>query len=191
MLLKKEETHLRRPVPFPKRFAILLHWLSQGLTFAQLAALYAIAKSTAVGIVHEGVTVLYEHLVAESILFPTGTELDQVMCDFESLCGLPCCAGALDGTFMKIKKPTEFGDSYYCYKHFTAVTVLGCVDGRGIFTYVNAGRPGSVGDSYTYRHSLLCQKNKKPGVARQGSSNCGGSCCKTIPCGRCSFSSFM
>ena len=62
---------------------------------------------------------------------------------------------AIDGTFMPIKKPSDFGDTYYCYKHFTSIIVLGCVDAQDIFTYVNAGRPGSVGDSYTFRHSLL------------------------------------
>ena len=76
----------------------------------------------------------------------------------ESLCGLPCCGGAIDGTFMPIKKPSDFSDIYYCYKPFTATIVLGCVDARGIFAYVNAGRPGSVGDSNTYRHSLLYQR---------------------------------
>ena len=59
---------------------------------------------------------------------------------------------------MPIKKPADFGDTYFCYKKFTAIIVLGCVDVRGIFTYVNAGRPGSVGDLYTYRHSVMCQK---------------------------------
>ena len=87
--------------------------------------------------------------MADTILFPTGVELEQVVCDFESLCGMPHCSGALDGTFMKIQRPTEFGDLYFCYKCFTAIIVFGCVNGQGIFmiTYVNAGRPGSVGDS--------------------------------------------
>ena len=109
-------------------------------------------------VVHQGIAILRERLVHDAILFPTGAELEQVMLDFESLCGLPCCGGAIDGTFMPIKKPSDFGDTYYCYKYFTAIIVLGCVDARGIFTYVNAGRPGSVGDSYTYRHSLLYQR---------------------------------
>ena len=59
---------------------------------------------------------------------------------------------------MPMKKPSEFGDTYFCYKKFTAIIVLACVDARGIFTYVNAGRPGSVGDSYTYRHSIMIRK---------------------------------
>ena len=57
-----------------------------------------------------------------------------------------------------IKKPYEFGDTYFCYKKFCAILVLGCVGARGIFTYVNAGRPGSVGDSSAFRHSLLYEK---------------------------------
>ena len=157
-LMKKEDTRLRKAIPFTKRFAILLHWLAQGLSFMQVSALYAVAKSTSISIIHEGVIVLLHHLVPASIKFPTGSELKQVIDDFESLCGLPLCAGAIDGTFMEINKPTEFGDTYYCYKHMMAIIVLGCVDARGIFTYVNAGRPGSVGDSCTIRRSPLYEK---------------------------------
>lgn len=43
-------------------------------------------------------------LIAESIRFSIQTELDQVICDFEAVCGLPYCGGAIDGTFMQIKK---------------------------------------------------------------------------------------
>ena len=156
--LEKETTHLRRALPQAKRLAIVLHWLAQASSFAQIAALYAIGKSTVVAVVHQGIDVLRVKLVPEAIRFPTGSELEQVLVDFEALCGLPCCGGALDGTFMPIKKPAEYGDTYFCYKHFNAIIVLGCVDARGIFTYVNAGRPGSVGDSYTFRHSALYQK---------------------------------
>ena len=77
---------------------------------------------------HEGITVLLQHLVPHSIKFPTGGELDLVTTDFESLCGLLLCAGTIDGTFMEIMKPTEFGDIYYSYIHITAIIVLDCVD---------------------------------------------------------------
>ena len=62
------------------------------------------------------------------------------------------------GMFMPIKKPADFGDTYFCYKTFTAIIVQACVDARGIFTYVNAGRPGSVGNSYTYLYNVMCQR---------------------------------
>ena len=50
-----------------------------------MSALYGIAKSTAVAIVHEGVIVLLKHLVPVSIKFPIGDELEQVMCDYGSI----------------------------------------------------------------------------------------------------------
>ena len=152
---EREDTHMRRAIPATKRIAILLHWLAHSSSFSQLAVLYALGKSTIVSIVHEGIDILCKGLVPQAIKFPTGSELSQVMVDFEALCGLPFCAGAIDGTFMPIKKPKAFGDTYFCYKKFCSIIVLGCVDARGIFTYVNSGRPGSVGDSYTYRNSML------------------------------------
>ena len=99
---EKQDTHLRRALPPAKRLAVVLHWLAQASSFSELAALYAIGKSTVVAVVHQGIAILHERLVHDAILFPTGVELEQVMLDFESLCGLPCCGGAIDGTFMPI-----------------------------------------------------------------------------------------
>ena len=81
--------------------------------------MYAIAKSTSVSMIHEDIAVLPENLVPASIKFPTGNELEQMMCHLESLCGLPMCAGAIDGMFMQIKKLLEFGDTHV---HTTATS---------------------------------------------------------------------
>ena len=84
-------------------------------------------------IVHEGITILRERLVPEVILFPTGQELDRVMVDCVALFGLPCCGGALDGSFMAMEKPAHFAGTYFCYKKFIAIIaiiVLACVDPR-------------------------------------------------------------
>ena len=94
-------------LPQAKRLAIALHWLAQASSFAQIAALYAIGKSTVVAVIHQGIDVPRVKLVPEAIRFPTGSELEQVLVDFEALSSLPCCGGALDGTFMPIKKPAS------------------------------------------------------------------------------------
>ena len=78
--------------------------------------------------------------------------------DFETLCCLPQCCGAVDGTFMKIKKPTLFGDAYHYYKGFSSILIVGCVDARGIFPNINAGRLGSVGDAFAFNRSELCAR---------------------------------
>ena len=158
---KKETTNMRQPLTPGKRLAIVLHWLAQGSSYFELAALYAVGKSTVVAVVHDIIDELHQTLVPVAIGFPTGQELDQVIVDFEDSCGVPMCAGALDGTFMGLKTPTEYGYTYYCYKKFISIIVLAYVHARGILTSVNSGRPGSVGDSYTYRHSEMYRHIKQ------------------------------
>ena len=79
--------------------------------------------------------------------------MEQVLVDFENLRGgvLPLCAGAVEGTFLKVRKPCVYRDSYWCYKHYTGILILACVDARGVFTYVNAGSPGSGRDAAVFK----------------------------------------
>lgn len=160
-LLERQVTRLRNPVPSDKRLAITLHYLSHGGTFAQLGLLFSVGRSTAAAVVHSTIKVFCEHMVDDSIMFPDGAELDQVIHDFEALACLPQCAGAVDGTFIRIKKPDVYGDSYWCYKNHIAILLLAAVDARGIFTYVNAGNPGSVGDAAAYNSSALYSNIKR------------------------------
>lgn len=156
--LEKEVTNMRSTIPGRKRLAILLHWLAVGGSYEKIGDLYNVGHSTVCTILHDAIDVLVRRLVPEVIVFPEGQELQAVIRDFESLCYLPQCCGAVDGTFMKMSKPTEFGDAYRCYKGYPAILVLGCVDARGIFSNINAGRPGSVGDAFTFNRSQLCAR---------------------------------
>lgn len=155
-------TQFRLPVPSDKRLAMTLQFLSHGLSYSQLALLYSVGHTTSVHIVHHTVDVLYHFLVPNCIQFPRGGELERVIEDFEHLSGggLPQCAGAVDGTFVKVRKPSLYGDSYWCYKTYTAILLLACVDARGVFTYVNGGSPGSTGDAAVFNYSRLSRKIK-------------------------------
>ena len=81
---EKATTQLRRPLVPAKRMAIVLHWLAQASSYSELAAMYAIGKSTVAAIVHDGITILRDKLVTEAIHFPAGPELDRVMVNFEA-----------------------------------------------------------------------------------------------------------
>ena len=59
-------------------------------------------------------------LVPGSIRFPTGDELDQVIANFEALCCLPQCDGALDRTFMQIKNIANLETTITVTKDFIA-----------------------------------------------------------------------
>ena len=156
--LEKSNTGMGTPIPGKKRLAILLHWLACGGAYKEVSDLYQFGHATLCKIVHEATAVLVEHLVPDVIVFPEQQELNRVMDDFESLCHLPRCCGAVDGTFMKIIKPVDFGDAYRCHKGYPAILILGCVDARGVFTNENSGRPGSVGDAFTFNRSAIRER---------------------------------
>lgn len=99
---------------------------------------------------------LDERLIPELIVFPSGRELHQVMRDFECLCHLPCVAGAIDGTFIELTKPSgQHADVYWCYKNKISILLLAVVDATGRFIFTDIGRPGSVGDAAAFRYSSL------------------------------------
>ncbi|BDA44360.1 probable nuclease HARBI1 [Coccomyxa sp. Obi] len=162
--IERQTTRLRNPVCSEKRLMITLHWLSTGLRFKDLADTWAIGTATAQMIVRQVVPAMDNCISHRSIVFPVGQELEQVMTDFETLMGLEQCGGAIDGTFVKIKRPSgDFGFRYWCYKGFDALLVLATVDARGVFTCVKAGSPGSVGDAGVYSHTDL-KNNIESGV---------------------------
>lgn len=87
-------------------------------------------------------------LVQKAILFPKGREARQVLVDFEELCGLPQCAGAIDGCLIPMRcPPGPWNFRYHCYKGFDAMLLLAVVDARGYFTYIRSGFPGCTGDA--------------------------------------------
>jgi hypothetical protein len=154
--IRRQDTAMRRAVPARERLMITLHWLATGVRFKDLADDWGVGKSTAHAVVHQVVPELLKSIVPTSIKFPTSRELRDVMTDFEALCKMPQCAGAIDGCFIKIVRPAgEFGHKYWCYKGMDAIILLAVVDARGIFTYCHCGTPGSVGDAGTYMDTAL------------------------------------
>ena len=83
--LEKQDTAMRKSIPGRKRMAIFVHWMAHGTKFKQLAEDYCLGVSTVHNILHSCITV-FELLVPEVCVFPTGGELEQVMEDFKKLC---------------------------------------------------------------------------------------------------------
>ena len=152
---EKRDTRLRSCVPAHKRLAITLDWLASGAPLRSIAGKYDVGKATAGAITVSVVRALWRHMVPVEVRIPSAGEMQNVIADFESLCWLPGCAGALDGTFMHISRPKKWGDAYYCYKKFYSILILALVDAHGFFRYVNSGEAGSMGDAFVWTTSVL------------------------------------
>ncbi|XP_053400704.1 putative nuclease HARBI1 [Mercenaria mercenaria] len=76
---------------------------------------------------------------------------------FYQAAGFPNVAGCVDGTHVRITKPGgERQRPYMNRKLFPSINVMGVVDHKGCFTFMNAKWPGSAHDSFVFRSSSLC-----------------------------------
>lgn len=93
--LVKQDTPTCASVSSPKRFAISIcfHWLWKGGSYNALAELqpYRFGHATVFAI------------VLAVVNFPGNTEVDQVLFDFESLCYLRPCCGAVGDIYADFK----------------------------------------------------------------------------------------
>ncbi len=150
-----------RPPPRPRicarhRFAITLYWLASGAIYRVVGDAFSVSTPAVCKILHETIPILNAKLCNRFITFPTGAKLTSVVNAHELMGGLPMCAGAIDGTFVEMKKPTgEHNHVWWCYKNKIGILVLAVVDDCKVFTYVKAGAPASAGDASVYDKSAL------------------------------------
>nr|CAI5834975.1 unnamed protein product [Callosobruchus analis]CAI5861367.1 unnamed protein product [Callosobruchus analis] len=72
--------------------------------------------------------------------FPkTVTDWQQIADDYWNLWQFPHCLGALDGKHIAFRAPISDGSFYYNYKGGHSIVLLGLVDARYRFIYVNIG----------------------------------------------------
>lgn len=127
----------RKGIPPRAAFAATLRWLAGGASLGEVCDQFCMAKSTLKKWLEKVIDALYDHLVPEQIIFPTGDELRKTKVDFERRCSLPLVAGAIDGTSIEIPRPSVvFADRYWCYKNLTGILCLAVVDAVGRFTFI-------------------------------------------------------
>ena len=106
-------------------------------------------------------TVLIQDPATKEVRFPTEEhEVRAVMAGFKNKYGLPCIIGAIDGSLIRMLKPTRAQaggdtDAYWCYKGHIASLLLSIVDSDGLFLYASAGAPGAMGDAGLWANAEL------------------------------------
>ena len=75
--------------------------------------------------------------------------------------GFPLCAGAVEGTHIRIQAPAEDHTDYVNRKNYHSIVMQALVDSRYLFRDVVVGWPGSVHDARVLSNSELYDSGQK------------------------------
>lgn len=153
--LIQRDTHLRRAITVQHRLAITLWCLATPAEYRTIAHLFGVGRSTVCEIVHETIDAIVTKLKGEYIKFPTGQAQRDVINGFESKWGFSQCVGALDGSHILVRPPSQNHTDYYNRKGWYSILVQAVVGHVYLFRNVNMGWPGSVHDARVFANSSL------------------------------------
>ena len=150
-MLKKKHTTMRDPLPVALKLAVTLRFLASGCKYTDLHFAFRVSVSAISRFVPPVCDAIIRVYKAEAIKLPTTPEeWKEVANQFSVKWNYHNCIGALDGTHIPIRKPIGGGSTYFNYKKFHSIILLGIVDASYRFMYVHIGAAGSEGDASTW-----------------------------------------
>ena len=147
-LIVKEDTFAKNTFSVERRVAMTLYFLGQGINYRTVANQFAICK-----IVHETTKAIVDILTPEYVKFPeSDAEYLAAMATFHGK-QISNCVGAIDGSHIRILRPTECSTDFYNRKAYYSILLQGICDGNGKFLSVSCGFPGSIHDARMLKRS--------------------------------------
>ena len=125
-LIVKGDTFSKNTVSVERRLAMTLNFPVKGNQFG-------VAVPTVCKIVHEITKAIVDILTPEYVKFPeSDTEYLAPMATFHGK-QIPNCVGAIDGSHIRILRPTECSTDFYNRKSYYSILLQGICDGNGKF----------------------------------------------------------
>ena len=97
------------------------------------------------------------NLPGQFIKFPSGQREREVEQRFEEKWGFPGVLGAIDGSYIPVKRPRKNPEQYINRKGFHSLQLQVICDADMLFTNVFCSYPGSVHDARVFRNSSIFQ----------------------------------
>lgn len=131
--LQHSDTTMRTSIAVNKRVAVTLWFLATPSEYRTISHLFGIGRSTVCCIIHETVRAIIKALLKKYTSFPTGSQLQNVIQEFEEKCNFPQCAGAIDGSHTPIQAPKLNHTDYYNRKGWYSILIQAVVDSNYFF----------------------------------------------------------
>uniref|UniRef100_A0A0A1XJN3 Putative nuclease HARBI1 n=2 Tax=Zeugodacus cucurbitae TaxID=28588 RepID=A0A0A1XJN3_ZEUCU len=132
-------------------------YLSNTITYRQLAILFGVTKSTAWHIVRRVVAWIIS-IGHEFIKWPTAEALEDTTQKFLQRKKIPGVIGAIDCTHITINAPVKDKHIYFDRKRNYSIVLQGIVDADQKFIDIYCGEPGSYHDCRVLKRSAFYRK---------------------------------
>jgi DDE superfamily endonuclease len=144
-----------------KRLMLVVNYLAHCPPSRQFGMTWNVPHNSFTGLIFKPTIHALYHLLfldkqTRLVNYPKDAEgIAEIVDGFQRMHGLPGCAGAIDGSLLPCKKPTQKHvgldrDSFYGYKGGIAHLLLGIVDCNNMFRFASVGNPASLGDGGLY-----------------------------------------
>lgn len=133
----------------------IFRYLATGRSHQDLADSYRIGRSTVQTIIPEVCDAIFKVLQPIYLKSKTTQDWLTISEDFLQTWNFPHCVGAIDGKHIAIQSPRKSGSSYWNYKGFYSVVLLGVADASYKFSYVDIGASGIHSDGGIFGNSIL------------------------------------
>lgn len=150
-----QNTHYRQAIPVENRVAICIWKLATNQEYRSISHLFAVGLTTCCTITQGVATAINLILKPKNLKHPSAAELRLIVQSFRDRWRFPQVAGAIDGTHIKNRAPSDNSSGYYNRKGDYLIILQGVVDHRMRFWDINVGRPGKVYDARIFFLSSL------------------------------------